>query len=114
MKKVSAYVRTEMASHVVAALTGADCRDFTIIEGRRVIKGLPGEDYQFSIALGEKFEPVAKFEVVCRDENAGTLAELIRRAAHTGRRGDGVVFISPVEDAVHIADGRRGDEALGV
>ena len=113
MKKVSAYVRDDMASRVIEALTAADFQDFTIIAAQRIIKGLAGAEYQFSMALGEKFEPVAKVEVVCRNENAERLADLIRTAAFTGRHGDGMVFVSPVEEAIHIVDGRRGEEALG-
>ena len=112
MKKVSAYVRAEMASRVVEAMTTAGLRDFTIISAQRIAKGLDPSAYQFSMSLGEKFEPVAKLEVVCRDSTAERLVDLIRTAAFTCRRGDGMVFVSPVEDAVHIVDGRSGEQAL--
>jgi nitrogen regulatory protein P-II 1 len=38
--------------------------------------------------------------------------DIIREAAGTGERGDGVVFVSPVDDAVRIRSGERGEQAL--
>ena len=38
--------------------------------------------------------------------------EAIQEAAHTGRIGDGKIFIYPIEDAVRIRTGERGNEAI--
>ena len=40
------------------------------------------------------------------------VVETIRKAANTGRIGDGKVFVSPVLEAIRIRTGERGDEAL--
>ena len=42
--------------------------------------------------------------VVCEDEEAGPLAELIARAAHTGNNGDGLVTIASVDAALRVRD----------
>jgi nitrogen regulatory protein P-II 1 len=59
-----------------------------------------------------EFTPKVKIEIVCPDEDCETIVKTIQEAAHTGRRGDGKVFISRVEDAVSIRTGDRGKEAI--
>jgi len=50
--------------------------------------------------------------VAVPDETAGAIARRIEQLAHTGRPGDGKVFILPLEAAVRIATGERGEAAL--
>jgi nitrogen regulatory protein P-II 1 len=38
--------------------------------------------------------------------------DTIRKAAHTGKIGDGKIFILPVEDAIRVRTGERGKEAI--
>ena len=38
--------------------------------------------------------------------------EAIQKAAHTGRIGDGKIFVSPIEEAIRIRTGEAGAEAL--
>jgi nitrogen regulatory protein PII len=73
---------------------------------------LPRAKYDYSLGLGDAYERVIKLEVICRDENADGLAEVIRRAAFTGHAGDGMVVISSVDDAIRISTGSRGPGAL--
>ncbi len=39
-------------------------------------------------------------------------SELIAKAARTGRRGDGIVSVHPVQDVMKIRTGTRGLQAL--
>ena len=112
MKEIKAYVRANMANHVIEALASEQFLDFAVIEVRGIAQGLPREAYQFSVDLGEAFEPIVKFELVCREENAERLAELIRRAAATGQKGDGMIFIGAIEQAIRISTGERGPDTL--
>jgi nitrogen regulatory protein PII len=56
--------------------------------------------------------PKIEIEVVVPDARAETVVEAIRKAANTGRIGDGKIFVSPVLDAIRIRTGERGEEAL--
>jgi nitrogen regulatory protein P-II 1 len=58
------------------------------------------------------FIPKIKIEVVVSDDIAEKVVETIVNAARTGRIGDGKVFIIPVEDAVRIRTGERGENAI--
>ena len=53
-----------------------------------------------------------KIEVVCRGEDVDRLVEAILDAASTGCRGDGLVFVLPVEDVVKVRTRQRGAVAL--
>lgn len=112
MKEIKAYVRANMAHHVVEALSKEGHLDFTIVGARGVTKGLPRESYSFSVGLGEFVEEVIKIELICRDENAERLADIIRLAASTGRKGDGMIFIGPIDEAIRIENGEQGDQVL--
>jgi nitrogen regulatory protein PII len=112
MKEIKAYVRASMANHVIEALTQADPLDFSILTVRGLSQGLSRDSYQFSVQLGEIFQDVVKIELVCRDENAARLAEIIQKAASTGRKGDGIVFIGPIDEGIRISSGERGEQVL--
>ena len=113
MKEIKAYVRASMATHVIRALADEGCLDFSIVEVRGISGGLPREAYHYSMELGEGFERIVKFEIICRDANAGALANVIRQAAATGRKGDGMVFVAAIEEAIRIRDAQRGEGVLG-
>ena len=53
-----------------------------------------------------------KIEIFCKDENVEEIVSLIEKTAHTGLRGDGKICVSPVEIAVRISTGERGEKAL--
>ncbi len=112
MKEIKAYVRANMANHVIEALASEQFLDFSILAVRGITPGLAREAYDYSVALGEAFEPIVKFELVCREENAARLAEIIRKGATTGHKGDGMIFIASVEEAIRISNGERGQGTL--
>ena len=51
-------------------------------------------------------------ELVVPDGRVELVVEAIRKAANTGRIGDGKIFVTAVVDAIRIRTGERGDEAL--
>jgi nitrogen regulatory protein PII len=58
------------------------------------------------------FLPKIKLEVAISDDLVDKVVEAIAGAANTGRIGDGKIFVLPIEQAVRIRTGERGDEAL--
>ena len=114
MKEIRAFVRLNMGEHVVHALSSLGCQDFSIAEVRRIKQGLPRGSYDFSVVLGGPFEPMLRFEVVCRDENAAGVVEAVRKAAMTGQPGDGRIFVVTVDEAVAISSGKHGDAVLSL
>ena len=113
MQKIEAIIRPEKLDDVKNALAGAGVAGLNIVHvtGRGVQKGIVhmgrgGETYEVDML------PKVKIEVVVADEQADKLVEIIRQAAHTGRIGDGKIFVMPVADAIRVRTGERGDAAL--
>lgn len=55
---------------------------------------------------------MAKIEIVYRDEEVDKIVKVIKENAHTGRKGDGIIFVSPVQEAFHIRTGKKGERFL--
>ncbi|HKQ68895.1 MAG TPA: P-II family nitrogen regulator, partial [Polyangiaceae bacterium] len=58
------------------------------------------------------FVPKVLVEVVVPDSMVAEVLELIVGSARTDRIGDGKVFVRPVDDAVRVRTGERGDTAI--
>ena len=58
------------------------------------------------------FLPKVKIELVLTDEAVDRAIEAIRKAAQTGRIGDGKIFISNIEGAIRIRTGETGPDAV--
>jgi Amt family ammonium transporter/nitrogen regulatory protein P-II 1 len=112
IKLVMAYVRPDRLSDVKRALAeiGAPSLTVTNVSGRGsqpVKKGQwRGEEY--AVDLHQK----VKVECVVADTPAGDVVDAIAEAAYTGEKGDGKVFVLPVDDAVQIRTGKSGRDAV--
>ena len=58
------------------------------------------------------FLPKVKIEIVLSDDMMDKAIEAIRRAAQTGRIGDGKIFVSNIEEAIRIRTGESGLDAI--
>jgi nitrogen regulatory protein PII len=58
------------------------------------------------------FLPKVKIEIVVDDAQVERAIEAIQKAAHTGKIGDGKIFVTPVEQALRIRTGETGSNAL--
>ena len=111
MKEVKAYIRRQMVDHVVRSLEHAGYTDMTLIDVKGVTAGLPREEYHYSLELAEKYMNAVKLEIVCKDQDAEKIVGLIKTGAHTGRKGDGLIYVTPVEHAVRIYT--EGEDSQG-
>ena len=107
MKEIKAIVRKERVQDVVTALRSAGVPRLTLCHVHSVGSGVDPEDYRLSFEEGAAYTEKTKIEVVCRAEDVQRLVDLIRTAARTGHRGDGVIFVADVERTVKV---RTGDE----
>lgn len=58
------------------------------------------------------FLPKVKVEVIVADETVDGAIEAIRKAAQTGRIGDGKIFVSNIEEVIRIRTGESGVDAI--
>ena len=111
MKKIEAIIRRSKFDDVKQALLEADIEWFSYYDVRRIGKTREGRIYRGIVYDTSSIERIL-LSIVVRDKNVEKTVQAILKAAHTGEIGDGRIFITPVEDAIRIRTGERGDIAL--
>jgi nitrogen regulatory protein P-II 1 len=106
MKLVKAYIRTNMVDKVIHALEAGGFTDMILIDVRAIRAGIDPKDLEYSVELAERYMSVAKLEIVLEDEHVELAKETILKTARTGRKGDGLVYVSPVDETIHIRTGK--------
>ena len=113
MKLILAIVKPFKVSELVDALhQSPDNPGMTVLGGRGY--GRPTATTSAHEAdAGTDFSENALVFVAAPQAQAKRLVELITRVAHTGRPGDGKIFVLPIAEAVALTTGARGEAALG-
>ncbi len=112
MREIKAYIRREKVQHVVHGLREAGVAQLSLNHVHSVGGGVDRKHWELSVEAGERAMQMTKLELVCADPEAQGLVEVIRRYACTGSPGDGLIFVSSVDEAVKIRTGVRGREAV--
>ncbi|MBA5942133.1 MAG: P-II family nitrogen regulator, partial [Methanophagales archaeon] len=60
----------------------------------------------------KEFLTKTKIDLVVRDADVEKVVKTVRETAYTGKIGDGKIFVLPVEEAIRVRTGERGEEAL--
>jgi nitrogen regulatory protein P-II 1 len=112
MKKIEAVIKPFKLDEVKEALHEIGIQGMTVTE----VKGFGRQKGHTELYRGAEyvvdFLPKIKLEIVISDDLVDKVVEAIAGAANTGRIGDGKIFVLPIEQAVRIRTGERGDEAL--
>ena len=112
MKLIIATIKPFKLEEVREALTDAGVRGLMVTE----IKGFGAQSGHTEVYRGAEyvvnFVPKIKIEMVVADAVAEQLVETIAKAAHTGKIGDGKIFVLDVEQALRVRTGETGDEAI--
>jgi nitrogen regulatory protein P-II 2 len=112
MKLVTAIIKSFKLDDVREALTSLGIQGLTVSE----VKGFGRQKGQTEIYRGAEYSvtflPKMKIEVAIADELLAQTVEAIRRAAETGKIGDGKIFVLDLAQAVRIRTGEQGEEAL--
>ena len=112
MKMIIAVIKPFKLDEVREALVALGVEGLTVTE----VKGFGRQKGQTEIYRGAEytvaFLPKVKIEVVVGDPQVEPAVEAILSAAHTGRIGDGKVFVVEVSKAVRIRTGETDGDAL--
>ena len=112
MKKIEAIIKPFKLDEVKEALQEVGLQGITVTEA----KGFGRQKGHTELYRGAEyvvdFLPKVKVEVVVADENADAVIDAIRKAAQTGRIGDGKIFVSNVEEVIRIRTGETGTDAI--
>ncbi len=112
MKKVEAIIKPFKLDEVKEALHDVGIMGITVTEA----KGFGRQKGHTELYRGAEyvvdFLPKVKIEVIMESSMVERAVEAIQQAAHTGRIGDGKIFISPIDDVIRIRTGEKGADAV--
>lgn len=112
MRKIEAYVQPFMLTKVLRELRAAHVHGLTVTDvkgfGREKDESYPHHEGDFAV----DFTPKVRLELLCHAEDVEALVDAVRRGAHTGRRGDGKIVVSVIEQVTSIRTGETGHDAV--
>lgn len=112
MKLISAIIKPFKLDEVREALSEIGVAGITVTE----VKGFGRQKGHTELYRGAEyvvdFLPKVKIEVAVDDNLLDKAIDAISKAAHTGKIGDGKIFVFALEQAVRIRTGESGNEAL--
>ena len=111
MKKIEAIIRKTKFEEVKEALLEADIEWFSYYDVRGIGKTRQARIYRGVVYDTSSIERIF-VSIVVRDKNVEKTVAAILNAAQTGQVGDGRIFITPIDDAIRIRTGERGEIAL--
>ena len=112
MKMITAIIKPFKLDDVRQAVADIGVQGITVTE----TKGFGRQRGHTELYRGAEyvvdFLPKVKIEVVMEDELLDAAVEAIQQTAHTGRIGDGKIFVSTIDEAIRIRTGETGHDAL--
>ena len=112
MKLVTAVIKPFKLDDVREALTPLGVQGLTVSE----VKGFGRQKGQTEIYRGAEYHvsflPKVKIEVAVTDDMLDQVVEAITQSAHTGKIGDGKIFVTEIQRAIRIRTRETGDDAL--
>jgi len=112
MKKIEAIIKPFKLDEVRESLSNIGANGLTVTE----VKGFGRQKGHTELYRGAEyvvdFLPKIKLELVVDDNMVEAAMDAIIKAAHTGKIGDGKIFVSSVEQVVRIRTGETGESAV--
>ena len=112
MKKIEAIIKPFKLDDVREVLSDIGVTGLTVSE----VKGFGRQKGHTELYRGAEyvvdFLPKIKMEIVLADDQVDACIEAISKAAHTGRIGDGKIFVTPMEQVIRIRTGEEGEAAV--
>jgi nitrogen regulatory protein PII len=112
MRMIEAIIKPFKLDDVRNALQELGVQGLTVTEA----KGFGRQKGHTELYRGAEYTvdlvPKLKLEILVADDQVEPVIEAVSNAATTGKIGDGKIFVMPVEDAIRIRTGERGDASL--
>ena len=109
---VTAIIKPHMLDSVKDSLRAAGVQGLTVTE----VRGFGRQGGHTETYRGAEYTidlvPKLRLEVLCSLDDSEKIMEIIRGAAHTGKIGDGKVWVLDVERLLRIRTGEMGAEAI--
>ena len=112
MKKIEAIIKPFKLDEVKEALSEIGVSGLTVFE----VKGFGRQKGHTELYRGAEyvvdFLPKIKLEFIINDKILEEVIETIKSSAHTGKIGDGKIFVSNIEEIIRIRTGEKNSDAI--
>jgi nitrogen regulatory protein P-II 1 len=112
MKKIEAIIKPHKLDEVKDRLRQIGISGMTVSE----VKGFGRTGGKTEVYRGSAyvvdFVPKVRIDIVVKESMLAEAVQAIASAAKTGKIGDGKIFVTPVDEAVRIRTGEKGDDAI--
>lgn len=112
MKKIEAIIKPFKLDDVKEKLNELGVKGMTVSE----VKGFGRQKGHTELYRGAEYKvdflPKTKLEIIVTNEQLEEAIEVIMKAAHSGKIGDGKIFVSDVQNVIRIRTGEQGEEAI--
>ena len=112
MKKIEAIIKPFKLEEVKESLGEAGIQGLTVSE----VKGFGRQKGHTELYRGAEyivdFLPKVKIEIVVADSEVNKAVDAIQNSAHTGRIGDGKIFVMNLDSTIRIRTGESGEQAI--
>ncbi|KRE41920.1 P-II family nitrogen regulator [Knoellia sp. Soil729] len=112
MKLITAIIKPHQLDVVKEALEAYGISGMTVSEASGYGRQRGHSEVYRGAEYNVDFVPKIRIEVLVDDMDASSVADVILKAAQTGRIGDGKIWTVPVEDVVRVRTGEHGSEAI--
>jgi nitrogen regulatory protein P-II 1 len=112
MKLITAIIKPHQLDEVKEALEAYGISGMTISEASGYGRQRGHSEVYRGAEYTVDFVPKVKLEVLVDDLDAGSVIDVVLKAAQTGRIGDGKIWSTPIDDVVRVRTGERGHDAL--
>ncbi len=112
MKKIEAIIKPFKLSDVKDALQEIELAGMTIIDVKGFGRQRGQDGINNEMNYSDEFLAKIKIEVIVEDEVAEKTIQSIRKAAYSGKIGDGKIFVSNIEEVMRIRTGEKGSDAV--
>lgn len=112
MKLVKAYIRPMLLEEVYKALRAEGHCCITVFRGEGAGQYTDPDHAHGSLKFPAMHSKVVKIEITALDEAVESIIEIIQKTASTDSRGDGIIFVMPIENMIRIRDGEEGTQVI--
>ena len=110
MKRLEVMVPTIKRSRIIDAILKAGAGGVTVSETRGkgssprpTVSGAKG-----TARYVAEYNRTDSIIAIVEDSKVDAIAKAVMNVAHTGKKGDGKIFVSPVDESYDIATGQKG------
>lgn len=112
MKLVKAYIRPILLEETYKALRANGHCCITVFRGEGAGQYTDPDHAHGSLEFPALHSKVIKIEIAAGDGDVEPIINIIQKTASTGSRGDGIIFVMPIENMIRIRDGKQGAEVI--